>query len=340
VPLDLLERIEPVHRLFRGEFALALSHAGLRRIYDVLDPRNPANDRERSLVQRMNEELAIIEKTGFINYFLVVSDFVNYARSQGIPVGPGRGSGGGSLVAYVTGITELDPIRFNLIFERFLNPDRVSPPDFDIDFCQDRRDEVIRYVKNKYGSDRVAQIVTFGQLGAKSVIKDVARVLEIPLDRANRLAKMIPEDPKITLAKAREANPEFGAVCATDMDLRVILPVAEVLEGLYRNAGVHAAGVVIGDKPLIDIVPLGRDKEGQPVTQYAKEPIEECGLLKMDFLGLKTLTVLKEATDLVQHGHGHLECSSAVAAWNRRQAAEQRLGRLRRRQRDYLRDQG
>ncbi|MEI6210769.1 MAG: DNA polymerase III subunit alpha [bacterium] len=286
------------------EYLTHLSHEGLRRIYRVADPRNPATDQERGLVRRMEEELAIIDKTGFINYFLVVSDFVNYARSKGIPVGPGRGSGGGSLVAYVTGITELDPIRFNLIFERFLNPDRVSPPDFDIDFCQDRREEVIQYVKNKYGSDRVAQIVTFGQLGAKSVIKDVARVLEIPLDRANRLAKMIPEDPKITLTKAREANPEFGAACATDPDLRLIMPTAEILEGLYRNAGVHAAGVVIGDEPLIDIVPLGRDKEGQPVTQYAKEPIEECGLLKMDFLGLKTLTVLKEATDLVQRDHG------------------------------------
>ena len=163
---------------------------------------------------------------------------------------------------------------------------------------------MIRYVKNKYGSERVAQIVTFGQLGAKTVIRDVARVLEIPLDKANRLAKMIPEDPKITLSKAREANPEFGKACANDPALRVSLPFAEVLEGLYRNAGVHAAGVVIGDMPLIDIVPLGRDKEGQPVTQYAKEPIEECGLLKMDFLGLKTLTVLKEATELVQRGHG------------------------------------
>ena len=285
-------------------YLIPLAHEGLRRIYGVQDWRKPANEGEHSLLKRLDEEIEIIEKTGFINYFLVVADFVNYARSQGIPVGPGRGSGGGSLVAYAVGITELDPIRFNLIFERFLNPDRVSPPDFDIDFCQDRRDEVIRYVKNKYGTERVAQIVTFGQLGAKTVIRDVARVMEIPLDKANRLAKMIPEDPKITLAKAREANPEFGKACATDPELRLILPHAEVLEGLYRNAGVHAAGVVIGDKPLIDIVPLGRDKEGQPVTQYAKEPIEECGLLKMDFLGLKTLTVLKEAVDLVRKGHG------------------------------------
>ncbi|MEI8241764.1 MAG: DNA polymerase III subunit alpha [bacterium] len=286
------------------DYLTQLAHEGLRRIYGVKDPRNPAGDFERTLLARLEEEIGIIEKTNFINYFLVVSDFVNYARAQGIPVGPGRGSGGGSLVAYVTGITELDPIRFNLIFERFLNPDRVSPPDFDIDFCQERRDEVIQYVKNKYGADRVAQIATFGQLGAKTVIRDVARVLEIPLDKANRLAKMIPEDPKITLAKAREANPEFGAACATDPELRLILPHAEVLEGLYRNAGVHAAGVVIGDKPLIEIVPLGRDKEGQPVTQYAKEPIEACGLLKMDFLGLKTLTVLKESVDLVRQGHG------------------------------------
>jgi DNA polymerase-3 subunit alpha len=281
-----------------------LAAEGLRRQYGVADARQPKDDRERSLVARLEHELAIIAKTGFVNYFLVVSDFVNYARRQGIPVGPGRGSGGGSLVAYCTGITQLDPIRFNLIFERFLNPDRVSPPDFDIDFCQDRRDEVIAYVKQKYGGDRVAQIVTFGQLGAKTVIRDIARVLEIPLDKSNALARMIPDDPKITLAKARKDNPAFDAACATDPELRRILPHAEILEGLYRNAGVHAAGVVIGDKPLIDIVPLARDKDGQPVTQYAKEPIEECGLLKMDFLGLKTLTVLKESAGLVKQGRG------------------------------------
>ena len=285
------------------EHMLQLVNDGLRRHYNVADIKNPANDFEKNLQVRLNHEVSIIEKTGFINYFLVVSDFVRYARDNGIPVGPGRGSGGGSLVAYALDITQLDPIRFNLLFERFLNPDRVSPPDFDIDFCQDRRDEVIEYVKRKYGTDRVAQIVTFGQLGAKTVIRDIARVLEISLDKAMSLAKLIPEDPKITLAKAREANPAFGAACSTDPDMRRILPYAEVIEGLYRNAGVHAAGVVIGDKPLIDIVPLARDKNGNVITQYAKEPIEECGLLKMDFLGLKTLTVIKEAVDLVRRFH-------------------------------------
>ncbi len=286
------------------DYLVHLGHAGLQRHYGLQDPLHPKNDFERSLVARFDHEVAVIERTDFINYFLVVSDFVRYARDQDIPVGPGRGSGGGSVVAYALDITQLDPLRFNLIFERFLNPERVSPPDFDIDFCQNRRDEVIAYVKRKYGADRVAQIVTFNQLGAKTVIRDVARVLEISLERANALAKMIPEDPKITLAKAREANPAFGAACQNDPDLRRILPYAEVLEGLYRNTGVHAAGVVIGDQPLVDIVPLARDKDGAPVTQYAKEPIEACGLLKMDFLGLKTLTVLKEAADLVRAGRG------------------------------------
>ncbi len=293
------------------EHLVRLAEEGLPRRYDVRDIRNPATELERRLRARLDYEISIIKKTGFVDYFLVVADFVNYARAQGIPVGPGRGSGGGSLVAYATGITDLDPIRFNLIFERFLNPERVSPPDFDIDFCQDRREEVIAYVRRKYGSDRVAQIVTFGQEGAKTVIRDVGRVLEIPLDKVNALAKMIPDmlppdsegkAQKVTLAKVKEANPAFGAACTTDPDLRRILLYAEIIEGLYRNAGVHAAGVVIGDKPLIGIVPLGRDKDGLPVTQYAKEPIEECGLLKMDFLGLKTLTVLQESVDLVRRG--------------------------------------
>jgi DNA polymerase-3 subunit alpha len=293
------------------DYLVRLAEQGVQRHYGVRDLRRPATEQERQLRARLDYEVATIEKAGFINYFLVVSDFVNYARNQGIPVGPGRGSGGGSLVAYAMGITDLDPIRFNLIFERFLNPERVTPPDFDIDFCQERRDEVIRYVRQKYGNDRVAQIVTFGQLGAKTVIRDIARVLEIPLEKTNALAKMIPDalppdsegkPQKVTLSKAKEANPAFGAACGTDPDLRRIMPFADVLEGLYRNAGVHAAGVVIGDRPLIDFIPLARDKDENILTQYAKEPIEECGLLKMDFLGLKTLTVLKEAVDLVRQG--------------------------------------
>ena len=283
-------------------YLIHLGKQGLQRHYGF-NYDHPENDEQKALVERFNYEVGVIQTTGFINYFLVVADFINWSRSHGVPVGPGRGSGAGSLLAYSLGITQIDPIRFDLIFERFLNPERVSPPDFDIDFCQSRRERTIEYVKHKYGKERVAQIVTFGQLGAKTVIRDIARVLEIPLSQSNDYCKMIPEDPKITLAKAKTENPQFAATCNVDPDLRRIMQYAEVLEGLYRNTGVHAAGVVIGDKPLIDLVPLARDKDGSPVTQYAKEPIEEVGLLKMDFLGLKTLTVLQEATDLVKLVH-------------------------------------
>jgi len=284
-------------------YMIRLGKQGLMRNYGM-DFDAPKDDFQRMLAERFNYEVGIIEKAGFLNYFLVVADFVNWSRDNGVPVGPGRGSGAGSLLAYSLGITQIDPIRFDLIFERFLNPERVSPPDFDIDFCQARRERTIEYVKQKYGKERVAQIVTFGQLGSKTVIRDIARVLEIPLSQSNDYCKMIPEDPKMTLAKAKTENPQFAAACTVDPDLRRIMQYAEVLEGLYRNAGVHAAGVVIGDKPLIDLVPLARDKDGAPVTQYAKEPIEECGLLKMDFLGLKTLTVLQEAVELVRLTHG------------------------------------
>lgn len=281
-----------------------LGHAGMKRLYKIPDPANPETPEHKALMERFEYEMSIIDRTGFTNYFLVVQDFINYALDNDIPVGPGRGSGAGSILAYSLGITRVDPIHFDLIFERFLNPERVSPPDFDIDFCQQRRDRVIDYVKEKYGNDRVAQIVTFGQLGAKTVIRDVARVLEIPLAKVNELAKMIPEDPNMTLNKAKSENPVFGAACSSDPDLRRIMKYAETLEGLVRNTSVHAAGVVIGDAPLIDIMPLARDKDGQPVTQYDKETVEECGLLKMDFLGLKTLTVLREATDLIRELHG------------------------------------
>jgi DNA polymerase-3 subunit alpha len=286
------------------DLLVRLGHEGLRRLYGVQDCARPANDFERELLERFDHEVAVIARTGFADYFLVVADFVNHARSKGIPVGPGRGSGGGSVVAYALGITRIDPLRFNLIFERFLNPDRVSPPDFDIDFCQARRGEVIDYVKKRYGADRVAQIVAFNQLGARTAIRDVARVLEVPLDRAMSFTRMVPEDPGITLRDAREANPAFRKACEEDPDLRRIMPFAEVLEGLCRNAGTHAAGVVIGDGPLLDLVPLMRDKDGAPMTQYAKDDVESCGLLKMDFLGLKTLTVLHEAADLVRAGRG------------------------------------
>jgi len=286
------------------QYLIDLGCEGLQRLYHVADPHNPKDAREREIMERFRREIEVIETTGFVNYFLVVWDFIRYARERHIPVGPGRGSGGGSIVAYALGIISLDPLKYGLIFERFLNPERVSPPDFDIDFCQSRRGEVIDYVKNKYGADHVAQIITFGSLGAKTVVRDVGRVLEIPFNKCNELAKLIPDDLKMTLPKAVEDNPEFRHAAESDADLKRILEYGFVLEGLYRNPGTHAAGVVIGEKPLIEIVPLACDKEGQPVTQFAKEPVEEVGLLKMDFLGLKTLTVIQEAIDLIREIHG------------------------------------
>lgn len=286
------------------DYLCRLCEEGLSRLYGVRNPRDPGTPREKELVERYRFELGVIEKTGFINYFLVVWDFIHFAKTHGIPVGPGRGSGAGSLVAYLLGITGIDPLQYGLIFERFLNPERVSPPDFDIDFCQTRRGEVIEYVKDKYGRDNCAQIITFGSLGAKTVIRDVGRALELSFAECDKLAKMVPEDPKITLQKALESNPEFKKAYETNENCKRILDYGFVLEGLYRNAGTHAAGVVIGEKPLIEIVPLARDKEGQIITQYSMEPIGKIGLLKMDFLGLKTLTVIQEAVDLVRQNRG------------------------------------
>jgi DNA polymerase III subunit alpha len=282
------------------EYLIQMGHEGLRRIYGVADPAHPKEGRERAIMERFERELQVVEKTGYVNYYLVVWDFVHYARTRGIPVGPGRGSGGGSLLAYVLGITTIDPLDFDLIFERFLNVERVSPPDFDIDFCQARRGEVIDYVKNKYGQNNVAQIITFGSLGAKAVIRDVGRVLEIPYAKCDLISKMVPDDPKITLKKALEDSPEFRNASETDEDCKRILQHATVLEGLYRNPGTHAAGVVIGEKPLIELIPLSRDKDKQPITQYPMEPLGDLGLLKMDFLGLKTLTVIQESVDLIK----------------------------------------
>lgn len=286
------------------EYLIEVAKQGMQRRYGIADLNAPKNPDEAEVARRFFYELEIIEKTGFINYFLVVWDFINYAHENRIPVGPGRGSGAGSVVAYSLGITGIDPLRYNLIFERFLNPDRVSPPDFDIDFCQWRRGEVIDYVKRKYGAENVAQIITFGSLGPKTVIRDLARVLEMPLSEADRLAKMIPETPDMTLDRARQENPEFRRACTTEPNAQRIMKYADVLEGLPRNPGIHAAGVVIGEKPLIEILPLARDKSGEPCTQFEMKPLEKVGLLKMDFLGLKTLTIVQEAVDAVQRNYG------------------------------------
>lgn len=282
------------------EYLVELAKEGLRKQYDILDIHHPRDEEEKKIVERFKHELEVIDKTGFINYFLVVWDFVRFARDRHIPVGPGRGSGAGSIVAYILGITGIDPLRYDLIFERFLNPDRVSPPDFDIDFCQQRRDEVIQYVREKYGRDNVAQIITFGTLGAKTVIRDIGRVLEIPFAECDRLAKLIPEEPGMTLDKALELNPEFKKATQTEENTQRIMRYAGVMEGLPRNTGTHAAGVVIGEKPLVEILPLSRDKDKEVITQFEMKPLEETGLLKMDFLGLKTLTVIQESIDHIK----------------------------------------
>ncbi len=248
--------------------------------------------------ERLEREIEVITSMGFAGYFLIVSDFIKWAKSRGIPVGPGRGSGAGSLVAWALTITGLDPLRFGLLFERFLNPERVSMPDFDIDFCQDRREEVITYVQEKYGDDRVAQIITFGTLQARAVLRDVGRVLQLPLGLVDRLAKMVPNNPAapVTLAQAIQIEPRLQQAKRDDPAVGHLLETALKLEGLYRNASTHAAGVVISDRPLTELVPLYRDPRSElPATQFNMKWVESAGLVKFDFLGLKTLTVLDRA---------------------------------------------
>ena len=250
--------------------------------------------------KRLEHELSVIQGMGFPGYFLIVADFIQWAKAQNIPVGPGRGSGAGSLVAYALTITDLDPLRFGLLFERFLNPERVSMPDFDIDFCQDRRDEVIRYVQERYGQDRVAQIITFGKLQARAVLRDVGRVLQMPFGQVDRLCKMVPNNPAnpVTLDEAVKGEPRFEDEKRNDSQVGVLIETALKLEGLYRHASTHAAGVVIGDRPLQEIVPLYLDpRADMPATQFNMKWVEPAGLVKFDFLGLKTLTVIRRALD-------------------------------------------
>jgi DNA polymerase III subunit alpha len=253
--------------------------------------------------QRLAFEISVIQKMGFSGYFLIVSDFIRWAKAQGIPVGPGRGSGAGSLVAWVLQITDLDPLRFGLLFERFLNPERVSMPDFDIDFCQERRGEVIDYVARKYGADRVAQIITFGTLQARAVLRDVGRVMQLPFGQVDRLAKLVPANPAnpVTLAQAMEQEVRLKEAREREPDVAALLDTALQLEGLYRNASTHAAGVVIGDRPLVELAPLYRDpRSDMPATQFNMKWVEKAGLVKFDFLGLKTLTVIQRALAFLQ----------------------------------------
>ncbi len=278
----------------RESYLRELCYEGLRERYG----ERAASDAE--LIKRLDYELGVLERTGFVSYLLIVWDFIHFAKEKGIPVGPGRGSAAGSMVAYVLGITDIDPLQYGLIFERFLNPDRVSPPDIDVDFCEARRGEVLEYVRQKYGERRVAQIITFGKLKAKSVIRDVGRVMGLSYRDADRIAKMIPNELNITLDSAVEKNPELKRAVATEPATRQLFDYAKVLEGLSRNAGVHAAGVVIADRDLSDYIPLCRDVKGSDViSQYPMGPLNDLGLLKMDFLGLKTLTVIEDTLGLI-----------------------------------------
>jgi DNA polymerase-3 subunit alpha len=274
-----------------------------------LDTAGIEADRREVYDTRLEYELGVIESMGFAGYFLIVADFIQWAKAQvpPIPVGPGRGSGAGSVAAWALQITDLDPLRFGLLFERFLNPERVSMPDFDIDFCQDRRDEVIAYVRREYGEDRVAQIITFGKLQAKAAVRDVGRVLGMPYGQVDRIASLIPFNPAkpVTLAQAIEGEPRLQQMRDGDEQVARLLEIANQLEGLYRNASTHAAGVVIGRKPLIDIVPLYRDpRSDMLITQYSMKYVEQASLVKFDFLGLKTLTVIEQALEILK-GQGH-----------------------------------
>jgi DNA polymerase-3 subunit alpha len=252
--------------------------------------------------ERLEFELSVITEMGFAGYFLIVADFIGFAKRSGIPVGPGRGSGAGSVVAWSLGITDIDPLRFGLLFERFLNPERISMPDFDVDFCQEGRDEVLRYVENKYGRDRVAQIITFGKLQARAALRDVGRVLEMPYGQVDRICKMVPNNPAnpVKLAEAVAGEPQLQEMRDTEESVAHLLDIALKLEGLYRHASTHAAGVVIGDRPLEALVPLYRDpRSTMPVTQFSMKYAEAAGLVKFDFLGLKTLTVLNRTLRLL-----------------------------------------
>ena len=257
--------------------------------------------------ERLAYECSVITEMRFSGYFLIVSDFIRWAKSRGIPVGPGRGSGAGSLVAWALEITDLDPLRFGLLFERFLNPERVSMPDFDIDFCEERRDEVIAYVRDRYGADRVAQIITFGTLQARAALRDVGRALGLPFGLVDRICKLVPVNPAnpVSLAQARELEPRLGQAMAEDPKVARMVELAMALEGLPRHASTHAAGVVIGDRPLVELVPLYRDpRAAMPATQFNMKDVEKAGLVKFDFLGLSTLTLLTRAERLVAEATG------------------------------------
>ena len=306
-----------------GLYLFDLCKQGLRERYgvdyDALFPDGPDlgdygngefdashPDFATEICRKLAYELAIIVGAGFVDYFLITWDFIDWARQQGIPVGPGRGSGAGSLIAYVLKITDIDPVPFGLLFARMLNLERVSPPDFDVDFCMRRRDDVVTYVREKYGADRVANIITYGKFGAKMIVRDLARVLDIPYGEANRVAKMVPDDLNISLEDAVAKSKELQAEMRSNPTVAEIVRQGKVIEGMVRNTGKHACGIIVGDQPLTNLVPVTL-QEGDLTTQYAKGPVEDLGMLKCDFLGLKTLTVLSDAQEHIRRTTGQTE---------------------------------
>lgn len=307
-----------------GLFLFSLCKTGLKERYGVdydavrrdhqefLNPDalgqgefDPESDRfPREICDKLDYEMAIITGAGFVDYFLITWDFIDWARRKDIPVGPGRGSGAGSLIAYVLKITDIDPLRFGLLFERMLSLERVSPPDFDVDFCMRRRDEVVDYVRHKYGTDRVANIITYGKFGAKMVVRDLARVMDIEYAEANRIAKMVPDDLNISLEDAIAKSGELRNAISSNERVAEIIREGKVIEGMVRNTGKHACGIIVGDQPLTNLVPLTL-QEGDLTTQYAKGPVEDLGMLKCDFLGLKTLTVIADAQEHIRRLPGN-----------------------------------
>jgi DNA polymerase-3 subunit alpha len=284
-----------------------VTREGFARRLETLRPLHEKGKLKHSISdyeQRLERELGIIQQMQFPGYFLIVWDFIRYAKDHGIPVGPGRGSAAGSLVSYALGITDIDPLQHELLFERFLNPERVSMPDIDIDFCMNRRGEVIQYVTQKYGRENVAQIITFGTMAAKAAIKDVGRAMDIPYADVDRIAKMVPTQLNITLDQAIEDSPQLREAMEKDAQIRELMQTAKKLEGMVRNSGVHAAGVVISPMPLTDLVPLHRTKNDEIVVAYDMVAIEKMGLLKMDFLGLTTLTILTDTVKLIEQTRG------------------------------------
>lgn len=294
-----LPRFDVPDGLTAKEYLHRLCEEGIHRRYP-----NP----DASIMERMHYELGVIEGMGFVDYFLIVWDFIKYAKDHGIPVGPGRGSGAGSIVAYSLGITDIDPLRFQLLFERFLNPERLTMPDIDVDFCYERRQEVIDYVVRKYGKDRVVQIVTFGTMAAKLAIRDVGRAMDMPYARVDAVAKQIPNDLGMTIEKALMMNPELKAMYDSDEEIKELVDMSMRLEGLPRHTSMHAAGVVISNAPAEEYVPLSRGAEDVITTQYTMTTLEELGLLKMDFLGLRTLTVIQDAVKLVNRDRKPEDC--------------------------------